>query len=77
MSKRGRPTRVKGDIEFEELFTLAPVKVSQSAFVQRIRTVASFPFVPLWVVFSIERARPGVVFHLSSNDATLPLFEYE
>merc|ERR1719198_2793680 len=25
-SKRGRPTRVKGEIEFEELFTLAPVK---------------------------------------------------
>lgn len=25
-SKRGRPTRAKGEIEFEELFTLAPVK---------------------------------------------------
>ena len=76
MSKRGRPTRVKGDIEFEELFTLAPVKVSPSAFVQRIRKVASFPFVPLRL-FEGEGAARGVVFHLSSNDATLPLFEYE
>jgi hypothetical protein len=25
-SKRGRPTRSKGEIEFEELFTLAPIK---------------------------------------------------
>ena len=29
-SKRGRPTRVKGEIEFEELFTLAPVKTHKA-----------------------------------------------